>query len=333
MFVLANVLFTMHRVFFTLLLILYRASSFFVPICEWNDLHTKKATVFQVNGHEIVAYKPSRYTVVAFQDHCPHRGASFNNAKTYNGTMTCNYHAYQFAQNGSLLHGLGISEKCKLRLENVPVIRRGNIVWGSIDCDISALPPHLEFEHFEHPFHTICGSTAIKCSVASLIENVIDAAHVSFVHSFGNPENPEPKLYTVKKIDNRTSQATFQYNSGRTSLFPNTIVHVANWFTTPCTASTRVSNNGKVKLVQVHAVDRGDHTTVYWSLSRNFCTWSGFDLFFRLAMMVTLQEDSGVLETVRPEKGDLIHSKFDSLQMHYRRAMRLTQNVTTEPTH
>lgn len=317
------------------LLCVGNAAAFFVPICDYNQLRSDKATVFHVNGVDVALVLPTRYEVVAFEDHCPHRGASFNDAKTTNSSLICNYHAYEFAiKSGALQSGLGVHESCTLHLQNVPVLKRGKTVWGSVDGDIVNMPPALEFEHFEHPFHTISGRTTIKCTPQSLIENVLDNIHVSYVHSFGNPSDPEPKNYTVSKLSNRSSRATFQYHSGKTSMFPNSNVQVENWFYTPCTASTRVSRNGDVKLVQVHAVDRGkNRTEIFWSLSRNFLTWSGFDFIFRLAMMVTLAEDAAILETLVPERGDKVHSKYDALQLHYRRAMLVHQNISTEPLH
>lgn len=297
------------------------SSAFFVPICNWSDAKTAKANVFHVNGVKVVVIKPSYNQVVAFRDNCPHRGASFQDASIRNSSLICNYHAFQFdLSSGSLKSGLGTTANCT-SLTNIPVVRRNNLIWGCVDGDLQ-VPPPFENDEMLNGYRTIYGSTHIKCSANMLVENVVDFAHINEVHSFGNPEDPEPRNYTVTKNTERRSTAVFSYHAGNTSLFRNSDVKVENWFHTPCTAATRVIRDKDVKIVQVHAVQRSESICeVYYSLTRNFWMWPILDHFFQVAMAITLDEDRRILESVNYKAGNKMNTKYDALQLHFRRAM------------
>jgi phenylpropionate dioxygenase-like ring-hydroxylating dioxygenase large terminal subunit len=300
--------------------------AFFVPICKWSDARTAKANVFHVNGVEVVVMKPSYNEVVAFTDNCPHRGASFQDARVENSSLICNYHAFHFnLPSGILESGIGTTANCT-RLTNVPVIRRGNLIWGCVDGGLQ-MPPPFESDELIDDFRTIHGSTIIRCQSNMLVDNVIDVIHTNYVHSFGNPADPEPRNYSVTKDTDRRSTAIFNYHAGNTSLFSNSDVRVENWFYTPCTAATRVIRNKDVKMVQVHAVQRSESTCqVYYSLTRNFWTWPILDYFFQIAMAITLDEDRRILESVNYQAGNKMNTKYDALQLHFRRAKNKALN-------
>ena len=163
----------------------------------------------------------------------------------------------------------------------------------------------------------------IQCVLSCWRYFVFHVCFAAFVHSFGNPEDPEPKNYKVTKNSDRRSTALFNYHAGNTSLFRNSNVTVQNWFYIPCTAATRVYKDKNVKIVTVHAVQRSETVTeVYYSLTRNFWTWPILDHFFQMAMAVTLDEDRRILETVNYERGNKMNTKYDALQLHFRRALK-----------
>lgn len=145
----------------------------------------------------------------------------------------------------------------------------------------------------------------------------------AFVHSFGNKDDPEPQNYSVKRISNRRSEATFNYTPGKTAMFRDSTVFVKNWFDGPHTASTRVTRGTDVKTVEVSVVERKpDYTTVYWSLTRNFWTNPIFDIVFYIAMRVTLNEDRLILESIDTSAKNIFHSKYDKLQLFYRQFLK-----------
>lgn len=164
-----------------LLLLLWQTKlifAFFSPLCTFQDVQTSKAHVFSIDNTTVMVVKPDRYNVVAFRDICPHRGASFHHAKAQNDTITCNYHAYQFSLiDGMLQSGMGTTENC-VRLQNVPVLRRKNLIWGAVDGNMNDLPPPLEPEQSNKTFKTLYGSTTIRCNAKTIIENILDVQHI-----------------------------------------------------------------------------------------------------------------------------------------------------------
>lgn len=162
------------------LAIIASCSSYYVPICKWSDAKTNKANVFHVNGVEVVVMKPSYSQVVAFKDHCPHRGASFQGAMVANNTVTCKYHAFEYnLDDGLLQYGVGTTAKCS-QLTNIPVVRRQNLIWGCIDSDLDSTPPPLQHHDVSSSYRRIYGSTKIKCNVNTLVENVLDSRYELF---------------------------------------------------------------------------------------------------------------------------------------------------------
>ena len=172
-------------------------------------------------------------------------------------------------------------------------------------------------------FRKITGSVTVKCPVENFIENVLDQIHISYVHSFGNRIDPEPLNYKAKKVSETSGVATFQYNTGKTSMF-NGLADVKNCYETPCTASTSVTSGKNVKIVVVHAVQLpGGFTKVFWELYRNWSTEHYMDSFFEMAMKITLNEDKEILEKCNFENSDKFHGKYDKLQLLYRRSLLL----------
>ena len=73
-------------------------------------------------------------------------------------------------------------------------------------------------------FRAIDGSIDIKAGVDACVENLLDMLHISFVHSFGNMQDPTPFEVSYEEgFDDpgtealATSRVTFRYRSGNKS--------------------------------------------------------------------------------------------------------------------
>lgn len=73
-------------------------------------------------------------------------------------------------------------------------------------------------------FRAVSGSMDIKGGVDACVENMLDMLHISFVHSFGNMQDPTPfEVSYSQGFDDpgsealATSQVTFRYRSGSRS--------------------------------------------------------------------------------------------------------------------
>lgn len=298
------------------------ALSFFVPACRVSELSRSTVKTFLREGCSVALLLNQNYEPVAFQDHCPHRGASFNDASVANNTVLCRYHNYAFSvDTGKLEAGMGVTRGCA-SLTSVPTSVADDLVWVCVDDDCSVEPPAPLTQNSLAEFRRISGECTIKCTVDALVTNVLDACHISYIHSFGNSVNPTPEQYKVAKTSNRTGEATFFYNAGNTSMFAGNVVKVLNWYNVPVTAGTAVHNGDQCKIVQVHAVQEGTRTRVFWELTRNYYMNPLMDHVFRYAMKVTLNEDKRILETCKPERGNKFHSRYDALQQMYRHSVR-----------
>lgn len=303
-----------------LFLLINRISSFYVPLATSLSV-SKTAKSIKLADSTVVISRNSTGHPIGFHDYCPHRGASFDKVVLKDDNINCPYHGFVFnTQDGELESGLGVRTGCG-HLKMIDCIERSGLVWGCIDGVNDIKPPQELKEKSDPKFRKISGSVMIKCPVENLIENILDSLHISHVHSFGNRIEPEPLNYNASKVSETSGVSTFQYNTGETSMF-NGVADVKNWYEIPCTSGTRVSSGNNVKIVQVHAVQfPGGYTKVFWELYRNWSTEHYMDSFFEMAMMITLNEDSEILEKCNFDKGNKFHGRYDKLQLLYRRSL------------
>ena len=295
---------------------------FYIPIATSLSVSKIAKSIKLADSTVVVARNSTGYPV-AFHDYCPHRGASFDKVTLENDdSISCPYHNFNFnTQDGKLESGMGVKTGCS-SLKIIDCIEKSGLVWGCVDADYSIKPPP---ELKDPTFRKISGSVMIKCPVEQLVENVLDCGHISYVHSFGNRIEPKPINYKAYKVSDTRGVSTFQYNTGKSSLF-NGIADVTNWYDVPCTAGTAVKSGKNVKIVQVHAVQLPNgYTKVFWELYRNFSVEHFMDTFFEIAMNVTLKEDAEILEKCNFEKGDKFHGKYDKLQLMYRRSLKINK--------
>lgn len=278
------------------------------------------ATLFDM---PIVVTRASDNSIRAFHDGCPHRGASFHGASaTPDGGPVCPYHGFEFTGDGVLRSGVGTS--CgAARLRVLHCTESDGLVWLSLQGQPSEPPPQrLPVSPISR---TIEGVYRMKCDMDVCVSNVLDSAHPSFMHSFGNKEDPEPKNYTVRRLSASSSESTFDYAAGTASaskqLLKAASVSVHNWYEGPSTAVTTVVAGTGTKTVRVRVSPTGSkRCTVFWSLTRDFVTSPLLDWPARYIMEKTLDEDRQVLENLVPglEQGSM-HGTYDKLGLYYRR--------------
>ena len=317
----------MKFLIFSLIIFLRVCNGFYIPLANSPSI-SKIAKSIKLADSTVVLARNSTGHVIGFHDHCPHRGASFDKVTLENDdSVSCLYHGFTFnTQDGKLESGLGVKPECS-SLKMIDCMEKNGLVWGCIDGDDEIKPPQ-ELEEMNDPtFRKISGSVLVKCPVEPLIENILDILHLHKVHSFGNRIDPEPLNYKASKVSDTRGIATFQYNTGKTSLF-NGVADVTNLYEIPCTAVTRVRSGKNVKIVRVHAVKLpGGYTKVFWELYRNWWTGHFMDSFFGLAMNITLNEDREILEKCNFEKDYKFHGRYDKLQLLYRRSLLLKKRL------
>lgn len=295
----------------------------YYPIAQAVDVQAGKALGAVLFDQKLVLTRSACGRVQAFQDGCPHRGASFAGADcTAAGGPVCPYHGFRFGGDGVLQSGVGTCAG-SARLSVLATAENDGLVWVC-PAGTPEQPPPAPLPAPAH-CRTITGVFSIRCNMDVCVSNVLDASHVSFTHSFGNRQDPEPRQYTVRRLHSRSAQATFAYSSGPTSasqvLLKTDTVSVHNWYVVPSTAVTTVVAGPGTKTVRVHASPTGQgRCTLFWSLTRDFMTHPLLDWPARMIMENTLQEDRVILERLIAgmEHGKM-HGVYDKLALLYRK--------------
>lgn len=302
-------------------LLIHVCDGFYFPIATSSSV-TRVSKSIELADSTIVVARDSNGNPVAFNDFCPHRGASFDKVVVKDDSVACPYHGFEFGtHDGVLKSGLGVKPGCS-SLKMIDCIDQGGLVWACVDGDDEIKPP-LELPESSDPtYRKISGSVIIKCPVSQLVENILDSTHISSVHSFGNSLSPEPLDYKIEKLSDTSGCATFQYNAGPTAMF-NGVLDVYNWYNAPFSVGTSVRSGKDVKIVQVNALQLPNgRTQAFWELYRNWWTHPMMDVVFNVAMGITLNEDKVILENCSFDHGDMFHGKYDKLQLLYRRSLK-----------
>lgn len=302
----------------------------YYPLATSGSVRAGKASAATLFDKSIVLTRDVAGNIKAYQDGCPHRGASFDNADTgADGGPICLYHGFCFDGKGVLQCGVGTTPG-SAKLQTLCATESDGLIWVCLGIPQHAPPAPL---HHSPKSRTITGVYRMKCDMSACVENILDCTHLS-IHSFGNKQDPEPKNYTVKRISSTSSEATFDYSSGPTSasktLLKADMVKVHNWYVVPSTAVTTVVAGPGTKTVRVHVSPTGKrHSTMFWSLTRDFVTTPLLDSVAHFIMEKTLDEDKVILEKLIDGMEGSMHGVYDKLGLFYRHDMKKSMEHVT----
>lgn len=281
--------------------------------------------------------------VVVHSDVCPHQGASLSCGVLKRGQLICPYHGFAFHRG----HFCGIPDPSSCQPEPkfptdrwpagvLPLVHSmedDDFVYAGLP-DIESLSkgllaPFQVPEATDQDFVKIVGSRLIARPQQMVTENVLDMLHISYVHSFGNAEDPLPKHIKYKPLTENSGRASFWYTPQRGTLATflgmsneDGRVCVENEFHLPTTTVTRVSVGGHVKTVLTRAQPVDEDTCVlYWVVYRNFGKTALFDGVMRALMEKTLDEDVAQLRNVYPNAPSRIVTGYDVTIVKYREAL------------
>lgn len=306
------------------------------PILPKTKLSPGKLHEVTIQGDRFVVYQEGSQLNVMFAT-CPHQAA--NLAKGWldasTGCIVCPYHGFQF-RNGSLQ---GISREAKPFREaaiTVPTLR------VCADKDLlyvcpspTGTPPDVfqPPEEYDAGFKSFSGHIRIRQEADVVTENVLDMLHISYVHQFGNRDNPLPYRIHFSPLNSTSGRAVFHYRSGGSSISRvfarSPTVIVENEYHLPSTTVTRVKAGHFVKTVVTRALPINDKETIlFYKLYRNF--WMDNPLIeflgthvLRFLMVQTLLEDVSILSHVDAERRlDGFATLYDRTIMGFRQAKK-----------
>lgn len=324
---------------------------FWYPVARFSEMdQVARATLGNI---PIVLYRKNDTTrqVVVHSDVCPHMGGSLGRGgwiNPENSNLVCPYHGFEFDEG----RFAGLPSLSSLRpvarkrsttrigaLPLLPVLVRNNHVYVSLDNQLLSLP-YFPPEHDDPTFCVISGTREVDCPVDSLVENLLDMLHISFVHSFGNRDSPLAANISYQKTSDISGKTTFYYEPNRATisriLGTDSSVVVENEFFLPTTTLTRVRAGGIIKTVFTQSLPVSETKTIlFWSVYRNFWRDPFLPLFDRLGdslmrflMERTIDEDASILSRAYPDaregfltRYDITIRKFRETRDHIKKSM------------
>jgi phthalate 4,5-dioxygenase len=193
-------------------------------------------------GELLVAFRDSTGRVGILGEHCPHRGASLFFGRNEQSGLRCVYHGWKFDADGQTVdmpnEPTESDFKHKVQHTSYPAVERGGFIW--VYMGPPALRPELpDLEWIavpddrRHVFKWFQDSNYLQA-----LEGEIDSSHLSFLHSWLNPNqaanaaNRRAELRDRDKAPRLSVQETdygFVYGARRTVGDGTYYWRVAHW--------------------------------------------------------------------------------------------------------
>ncbi|MBE9033156.1 aromatic ring-hydroxylating dioxygenase subunit alpha [filamentous cyanobacterium LEGE 11480] len=323
---------------------------------EFSQALSDQPKLVQIFGQKIALYRDTQGRVQALDNLCPHRGASLALGQVQRDSLQCPYHGWHFDPDGkcvkipSNLPGAAIPQRAKVT--TYPVQEKDGwiwLFWGDRELAESTEIPHVPDVH-DAELRMVQSDFQWQVNYERAIENVLDIAHVPFVHAgaFGNPNAPEVERLTVESDAwGASARVTMAANPPRgiwrllARRDPSPVKARTGFILPNLTVLELTISFGRL-VIWTAQVPIDDYTTVSKSMSfRSFFRgkWADSDAIKRSQRI--LEQDRPVVESQfpqqLPELADAeIHVAADALQLKYREyrdALRvaggdhLTQNM------
>ena len=155
-------------------------------VAGWSRDFGDELRALEILGQRLVIFRISSGDVKALEDRCPHRLLPLSKGKRIGDTIQCGYHGMTFSAEGQCVRVPGQANTPKSAyVETFPIQERHGIVWiwmGDHElADIDAIFDMPEFT--AQGWHAHHGDALhIKANYLNVAENLVDPAHVSFVH-------------------------------------------------------------------------------------------------------------------------------------------------------
>lgn len=163
-------------------------SRFWQPVLRSADLIVDDAPQkIRLLGRDYVAFRASDGRVGFVDEGCPHRRASLSLARTGDCALTCLFHGWKIAVDGSVVHIPSEPAErsdfmAKVRTNRYHTREAGGIVWAFVGRGDPSPFPNFRFLSL-NPAHVHIIRTPIACNYAQLSEGLVDSAHVGILHA------------------------------------------------------------------------------------------------------------------------------------------------------
>jgi vanillate O-demethylase monooxygenase subunit len=295
----------------------------------WSDKIGRELTRHVIIEEPVVLFRRENGTVAALHDACPHRLAPLSLGKLIGDTVECGYHGMTFDCAGSCVRipGQDIIPPNAL-VKSYPVEEKYGLVWiwmGDPALADTSKMFHLP-QYGQEGWHAVQGGTLrIECNYLSLCDNLLDPAHVTFVHktTLGTPAGATIPVNNDYG-DNAITVWRWLPKAPPIPLFANfgqMTGEVERWhyyhYTTPCffdidmgsAVAGAITDPEKrhegVQMHSCHVLTPVDERTVlqHWFHVRNFRTNEPeIDGDLNAALDMAFNEDKVILERIQLEE-------------------------------
>lgn len=176
-------------------------------VAGWSSEFTSALTPLTMLEQTLVVYRCADGTVVALEDRCPHRQLPLSKGLLVEDSIQCGYHGMTFSAQGQCIRVPGqdnIPSTAFVRAYPVHEMNSIVFIWmGDPDkadtADVFDLP-----QFSSHDWHAHQGDALhLQAHYMNVAENLVDPAHVSFVHptTLGNSASEDVPVHVDIESD------------------------------------------------------------------------------------------------------------------------------------
>jgi phenylpropionate dioxygenase-like ring-hydroxylating dioxygenase large terminal subunit len=317
------------------------ARPFWHPVARTVDVDPGAVVPVTLLGRELVLWRSAGGGLGLADDLCSHRGTRLSmGSVAADGCITCPYHAWTFAPDGSCTRIPQQPDLPVPRKADVPghaVAEQGGLVWACLDPVPATGPPRIP-EADDGAWHVYAGQPMDwACQSTRQIENFLDIAHFSVVHTdaFGNADvmAVPPHDVVVGEVPGDVMTTTFEYPAVDMMAVPDAagrrpVNPITFHYTVRPPFHVRIdSTMGEQPHILAVANQPVTATTcrVYW-VAVSPAGGAIPDELVEVGEQLIFHADRRIVEGQRPERVPLdlaaeLHLGFDRLAVAYRRAM------------
>lgn len=294
-------------------------------------------------GRDLVLWRGADGSPHAWDDRCPHRGASLSLGKVRGDRLVCAYHGWEFDATAQcrLQPAQPRDTPPKSACARAFAVQEGyGLVWVCLGQPARDLPPFPEYGDARLR-KVVCGPYAVNTSGPRIIENFLDMAHFGYVHEgiLGDPAHAEVPDYAVAPFDDglgsRGMQGVIatgcQAYQPQSNLLSGTgsMVEYTYRVVRPLTAIlTKLprAQEGFAEAISLHVQPLAEEQSRAWIILALTDAMSGDDEL-RAFQDRIFGQDLAILESQRPKRiplqaGAEIPQRADRLSAAYRRMLR-----------